>query len=274
MAPAAAPTTAGGMPGPPGTFVAPARRLLGTEVLSTDARHGQEPFVSAVPRFGAPPLPSLLGDASIRMPPQLAAVPARPPGLHGPPGLQAPAPTPSAKPYEPGSLFVKNANMPGMPWNLQPNAGLKLPTPARSAAPLLVSGVRAAQGPTADAAPAAPCSRPPSARDAPAPRTDSTSTESAAADVPDAAGACPTPLPTRGSNGHGLGLCKPCAFVFKGGCNSGADCKFCHLCPPDEKKIRKKNWKDQRRGMSSTMAVADPTMVVDPAVFAGPAARG
>merc|ERR1719356_1317920 len=103
MAPATAPTTAGALPGPPGTFVAPPPRVLGTEVLNTFARHGQEPFVSAVPRFGAPPLPSLLGDASIRAPPP----PARPPGL------LAPAPAPGAKPYEPGSLFVKSANMPG-----------------------------------------------------------------------------------------------------------------------------------------------------------------
>lgn len=48
-----------------------------------------------------------------------------------------------------------------------------------------------------------------------------------------------TELPTVGSSGHHLGLCKPCAFLEKG-CQSGVDCKFCHLCAPDEKKRRKK----------------------------------
>jgi len=46
-------------------------------------------------------------------------------------------------------------------------------------------------------------------------------------------------LPTLGSAGHALGVCKPCAFLDKG-CQSGIDCKFCHLCPADEKKRRKK----------------------------------
>jgi len=53
-------------------------------------------------------------------------------------------------------------------------------------------------------------------------------------------------LPTEGSRGHGVS-CKPCAFVFKGGCNSGVQCKFCHLCPAEEKKMRKKQWREQKR---------------------------
>jgi len=55
------------------------------------------------------------------------------------------------------------------------------------------------------------------------------------------------PVPTEGSKSHHLGQCKPCAFVFKGGCANGSGCKFCHLCPPEEKKIRKKTWKEQKR---------------------------
>lgn len=47
--------------------------------------------------------------------------------------------------------------------------------------------------------------------------------------------------PTSGSKNHHLGYCKPCAFFHKGGCNSGNDCIFCHLCPPGEKKRRKKS---------------------------------
>lgn len=46
-------------------------------------------------------------------------------------------------------------------------------------------------------------------------------------------------MPTIGSAGHHVRRCKPCAFVLKG-CNSGVDCKFCHLCDFGEKKRRKK----------------------------------
>lgn len=49
--------------------------------------------------------------------------------------------------------------------------------------------------------------------------------------------------PTEGSSNHHLGTCKPCAFHFKspqGGCQSGIDCKFCHLCEPGEKQRRRK----------------------------------
>jgi len=48
-------------------------------------------------------------------------------------------------------------------------------------------------------------------------------------------------LPTKGSTSHHLGACKPCAFFHKeGGCKSGVDCGFCHLCPPGELKLRRK----------------------------------
>ncbi|CAK0901866.1 unnamed protein product, partial [Prorocentrum cordatum] len=51
---------------------------------------------------------------------------------------------------------------------------------------------------------------------------------------------------------HYLGICKPCAFVFKGGCSSGTVCGFCHLCPPEDKKLRKRLWKERRtRGRRS-----------------------
>merc|ERR1712159_451611 len=44
-----------------------------------------------------------------------------------------------------------------------------------------------------------------------------------------------------GSVGHNAGCCKPCAFVWKEeGCKEGEGCPFCHLCPPDEIKRRKK----------------------------------
>lgn len=46
---------------------------------------------------------------------------------------------------------------------------------------------------------------------------------------------------TRASSRHCLGQCKPCAFAWKPeGCQSGAECKFCHFCPPGEKQRRKR----------------------------------
>merc|ERR1719263_1266409 len=47
-----------------------------------------------------------------------------------------------------------------------------------------------------------------------------------------------------GSAAHESGTCKPCAFLWKDpkqpGCQNGQECKFCHLCPPGEVKLRKK----------------------------------
>jgi len=59
-------------------------------------------------------------------------------------------------------------------------------------------------------------------------------------------------IPTVGSNGHYLGKCKPCAFVFKDGCSSGVACPFCHLCEPGEKKRRKKERKQVSRTLKTT----------------------
>jgi len=46
-------------------------------------------------------------------------------------------------------------------------------------------------------------------------------------------------IPSVGSAGHHLGLCKPCDFVDRGFCRAGADCRFCHLCGPAERRQRK-----------------------------------
>lgn len=44
-----------------------------------------------------------------------------------------------------------------------------------------------------------------------------------------------------GSEGHGGGDCKPCAWFWKPqGCQNGRDCLHCHLCPKSEVKARKK----------------------------------
>jgi len=54
--------------------------------------------------------------------------------------------------------------------------------------------------------------------------------------------------PSIGSIAHGFRLCKPCAFASKG-CASGAECNFCHLCEPGEKKKRKKEKQQIRKEM-------------------------
>mmetsp|Transcript_55991 Transcript_55991/g.162237 ORF Transcript_55991/g.162237 Transcript_55991/m.162237 type:complete len:202 (-) Transcript_55991:300-905(-) len=46
-------------------------------------------------------------------------------------------------------------------------------------------------------------------------------------------------IPSVGSAGHHLGLCKPCDFVDRGFCRAGASCRFCHLCGPAERRQRK-----------------------------------
>lgn len=57
-------------------------------------------------------------------------------------------------------------------------------------------------------------------------------------------------LPTVGSAKHHLGQCKPCAFAWKPeGCQSGPECKFCHLCPPCEKQRRKKVLRQLQRNI-------------------------
>mmetsp|Transcript_102701 Transcript_102701/g.257471 ORF Transcript_102701/g.257471 Transcript_102701/m.257471 type:complete len:305 (+) Transcript_102701:95-1009(+) len=55
--------------------------------------------------------------------------------------------------------------------------------------------------------------------------------------------------PSVGSAGHQTGLCKPCDFFHRNSCRTGAACKFCHLCGPDENKRRKK----QKQGIVRAM---------------------
>lgn len=49
------------------------------------------------------------------------------------------------------------------------------------------------------------------------------------------------PQATPGSVMHSVGECRPCAWFHKSrGCQNGADCRHCHLCPDGELKNRKK----------------------------------
>jgi len=52
----------------------------------------------------------------------------------------------------------------------------------------------------------------------------------------------PAGLPSKGSNAHGSGKCRPCAWYWKPqGCQNDKDCGYCHLCPEGELKNRKKS---------------------------------
>jgi len=48
-------------------------------------------------------------------------------------------------------------------------------------------------------------------------------------------------LPSKGSAKHGTGDCKPCGFFHneKKGCIEKENCRFCHLCGPQERKRRR-----------------------------------
>lgn len=71
-------------------------------------------------------------------------------------------------------------------------------------------------------------------------------------------------LPSIGSLGHHLRRCKPCAFAGKGGCTSGAQCTFCHLCKTGEKKRRRKEKRALLGAMKSlTLAVKADSTVLD-----------
>merc|ERR1719491_1534227 len=48
-------------------------------------------------------------------------------------------------------------------------------------------------------------------------------------------------LPALESLGHYYGLCRPCGFVHsRSGCDAGASCTFCHLCPPGTMQLQRK----------------------------------
>lgn len=63
--------------------------------------------------------------------------------------------------------------------------------------------------------------------------------------------------PSVGSAGHHLGLCKPCDFIHRSSCRSGASCKFCHLCGPEENRRRKKEKHGMLRALKRWQRTAD-----------------
>lgn len=63
----------------------------------------------------------------------------------------------------------------------------------------------------------------------------------------------PNGLPTIGSEAHQYGECKPCAYASIKGCKNGAQCQFCHLCPPGELKRRQKAKRSNQRALQRSM---------------------
>jgi hypothetical protein len=48
-------------------------------------------------------------------------------------------------------------------------------------------------------------------------------------------------LPSKGSKFHAEGKCSPCAWFWKArACQNAAECGYCHMCPKEELKNRKK----------------------------------
>eukprot|EP00439_Symbiodinium_sp_Y106_P082910 s679_g22.t1 len=47
--------------------------------------------------------------------------------------------------------------------------------------------------------------------------------------------------PSVGSQQHGTGECRPCAWFWKKGCLNGRECLHCHLCPEGELRRKKKD---------------------------------
>mmetsp|Transcript_23942 Transcript_23942/g.60512 ORF Transcript_23942/g.60512 Transcript_23942/m.60512 type:complete len:500 (-) Transcript_23942:155-1654(-) len=62
-----------------------------------------------------------------------------------------------------------------------------------------------------------------------------------------------------GSFLHGTGLCRPCAWFFKPkGCQNGAECNYCHVCPEGEIKARRKNKVVALRSQKSSRESTSP----------------
>lgn len=63
-----------------------------------------------------------------------------------------------------------------------------------------------------------------------------------------------------GAAGHASGTCAPCGWHWKPkGCSMGADCNYCHLCPPGTiGKRRKEKAKAVKKQMKDGVSVASP----------------
>lgn len=141
--------------------------------------------------------------------------------------LQAPSPTTSAAARSPGGPPQQESE--GV---LQPPPPPDMPAPRMEEAPL---------PPPPDAPAAAPDAKVVSIFDT----------------IPDAEVGSPE-RPTKGSWGHNIGKCKPCAFLHTKGCQNGFNCEFCHICGRGEKKRRQREKWQQQHDVPSPVAHAPP----------------
>eukprot|EP00928_Gymnodinium_smaydae_P050146 TRINITY_DN3374_c0_g1_i1.p1 TRINITY_DN3374_c0_g1~~TRINITY_DN3374_c0_g1_i1.p1 ORF type:complete len:325 (-),score=39.95 TRINITY_DN3374_c0_g1_i1:348-1322(-) len=65
------------------------------------------------------------------------------------------------------------------------------------------------------------------------------------------------PIMSVGSLAHQSGSCRPCAFVHSKGCMNGAQCTYCHLCSPQERKVRRKEMKVLKRKVKAAMSTTE-----------------
>jgi hypothetical protein len=65
---------------------------------------------------------------------------------------------------------------------------------------------------------------------------------------------------------HQRGHCSPCAYFYAkaDGCRLGSECKFCHLCSPDEIKNRKKQRAKELKARKAAVKAALEAEAADP----------
>lgn len=182
-----------------------------------------------------------------------------PPGLFAPPGLLAPPPGLGAT--QAAALLRPSRVDPGHPGDLATAAAARAARAALLATPppSLLQPQAGKADPACGAASGTCSTADTDTEEPPSPDAEQRPPLLPAAPSMDALAAtgslaAPPSLPSEGSAGHWFGQCKPCAFFHKEGCQGGAACKFCHLCPPDEKRRRKQERKDVRRIAKSMVA--------------------
>lgn len=73
------------------------------------------------------------------------------------------------------------------------------------------------------------------------------------------------PVMSVGSQVHGTGSCKPCAWFWRPqGCSNGQECGHCHLCSAAELKARKKAKKSASQKLKAAEAQAASPVVATP----------
>jgi len=79
-------------------------------------------------------------------------------------------------------------------------------------------------------------------------------------------------LPSKGSELHASGGCKPCTWFWKAsGCQNGRECMHCHLCPKSASKLRKKdNLRAKKAAACSSDQAEEPSIWQQPHVDAMP----